>query len=79
MRQERDPLEDALGETLSSPGWREVILPCLVARLERKRRDLETAALEKIERLQAEVWLLRRMVEEPHKFFRQRRGKGEED
>lgn len=70
---------DALGAMLGSEGWVEVALPVLTERLERLRRTLEKAPLSEVEKLQGEIGLLRRLVDEPHRFFRPdvHRGKGE--
>jgi hypothetical protein len=77
VRRERDPLDDALGQTLGSPGWQDVILPFLENRLAGRRSRLERASLSDVEKLQAEIWLLRQMVEEPHRFFKPGNGKRE--
>ncbi len=66
-------MREALAETLASPGWREVILPKLRARLTAARAALEDASptdAARIAGLQAQVLLLREIVEHEGAMFR---------
>jgi hypothetical protein len=64
--------ESQIGELLTTPGWRQVALPALKARLEALRRKLATdqrLSLEEVRRLQVQYGLLVQLVEEPEVFF----------
>ncbi len=66
-------LREALAETLAGAGWREVILPKLRARLTAARAALEDVSptdAARIAGLQAQVLLLREIVDQPEVMFR---------
>lgn len=65
-------LQEALLATLASEGWRNVIHPQLAERLKLARYRLEDGAqmtLEQVRATQAEIRLLRGLVEKPEEAF----------
>lgn len=73
--EEASELRHALHETLQSAGWQRVIHPALVKRLALARMRLEDGrgmSLDQVCAVQAEIRLLREMVEKPREAFGER-------
>ena len=59
-------------QTLESEGWKEVIVPLLMDKLNALRSQFETntkLGIEEIRGLQGQAALLRQILQEPRKFF----------
>ena len=68
-----DPSDERVVELdrmLVSPGWEKTALPALQGELAKARRQIEHAHdIAEVRGLQEKIRLLRRLIEEPRKFF----------
>lgn len=67
----RDELQVALDQMLGSAGWEKVARPALDRELAKARRQLESAVeIGDVRAKQDRIRFLRRLLEDPRKFFR---------